>query len=112
AVRIACSSWRIAPQPPTRALFPSPTPFRSPQLQRQVETALSRILQYRAAGRRRLTLSARGTGTRTVRVGYVVSRRRPAARYCRRSGEHTSELQSPDHLVCRLLLYKKNRDSE
>src|SRR5258708_14491809 len=32
----------------------------------------------------------------------------------RRSEEHTSELQSPDHLVCRLLLEKKkniNRDT-
>src|SRR5258708_11002998 len=29
--------------------------------------------------------------------------------YCPvRSEEHTSELQSPDHLVCRLLLEKKN----
>src|SRR5947208_12368313 len=27
-----------------------------------------------------------------------------------RSEEHTSELQSPDHLVCRLLLEKKNGD--
>src|SRR5947208_13013032 len=27
----------------------------------------------------------------------------------RRSEEHTSELQSPDHLVCRLLLEKKKR---
>src|SRR5438876_1411579 len=27
---------------------------------------------------------------------------------CRRSEEHTSELQSPVHLVCRLLLEKKN----
>src|SRR5438552_14801197 len=26
---------------------------------------------------------------------------------CSRSEEHTSELQSPDHLVCRLLLEKK-----
>src|SRR5258708_19844004 len=26
-----------------------------------------------------------------------------------RSEEHTSELQSPDHLVCRLLLEKKNK---
>src|SRR5258708_29826063 len=26
---------------------------------------------------------------------------------CTRSEEHTSELQSPDHLVCRLLLEKK-----
>src|SRR5258708_29305589 len=28
-----------------------------------------------------------------------------------RSEEHTSELQSPDHLVCRLLLAKKKRDT-
>src|SRR5258708_13485986 len=27
-----------------------------------------------------------------------------------RSEEHTSELQSPDHLVCRLLLEKKNTE--
>src|SRR5258708_16015950 len=28
-----------------------------------------------------------------------------------RSEEHTSELQSPDHLVCRLLLEKKKKSS-
>src|SRR5438552_10150431 len=28
-----------------------------------------------------------------------------------RSEEHTSELQSPDHLVCRLLLEKKNKQT-
>src|SRR5258708_26023438 len=31
-----------------------------------------------------------------------------ALKYVNRSEEHTSELQSPDHLVCRLLLEKKN----
>src|SRR5258708_28941632 len=34
------------------------------------------------------------------------SAERPAAK---RSEEHTSELQSPDHLVCRLLLEKKKK---
>src|SRR5258708_29274595 len=29
-----------------------------------------------------------------------------------RSEEHTSELQSPDHLVCRLLLEKKKNNNE
>src|SRR5207244_13362381 len=29
-----------------------------------------------------------------------------------RSEEHTSELQSPDHLVCRLLLEKKNKQQK
>src|SRR5207244_9761995 len=33
--------------------------------------------------------------------------RRHATRWPTRSEEHTSELQSPDHLVCRLLLEKK-----
>src|SRR5207244_11233635 len=33
--------------------------------------------------------------------------RRAARRARRRSEEHTSELQSPDHLVCRLLLERK-----
>src|SRR5947208_14769126 len=35
-------------------------------------------------------------------------RRRGRAALCR-SEEHTSELQSPDHLVCRLLLEKKKK---
>src|SRR5947208_10946894 len=39
-------------------------------------------------------------------------RRRRASQAClfgSRSEEHTSELQSPDHLVCRLLLEKKKK---
>src|SRR5438552_10341446 len=41
------------------------------------------------------------------RVAPYGSRKAPAAANIR-SEEHTSELQSPDHLVCRLLLEKKN----
>src|SRR5256885_11657969 len=37
------------------------------------------------------------------------SGRRTCLRHCRRSEEHTSELQSPCNLVCRLLLEKKKR---
>src|SRR5258708_17108523 len=33
----------------------------------------------------------------------------PTGKELRRSEEHTSELQSPDHLVCRLLLEKKKQ---
>src|SRR5207244_5369355 len=39
-------------------------------------------------------------------VRLVTGRERVPAR----SEEHTSELQSPDHLVCRLLLEKKNEE--
>src|SRR5690606_42040159 len=35
-----------------------------------------------------------------------------AQRHQRRSEEHTSELQSRENLVCRLLLEKKNKESE
>src|SRR5258708_18347129 len=34
---------------------------------------------------------------------------KPDEAYTFRSEEHTSELQSPDHLVCRLLLEKKKK---
>src|SRR5947208_12466690 len=67
---------------------------------------------------------ASGVGWPAVRYGMSAARRRPPARRVRqraaigcsdkviadvdavlgRSEEHTSELQSPDHLVCRLLL--------
>src|SRR5258708_10544446 len=53
-------------------------------------------------------------------AGGVPGRRRPGDRFVAdvrprrvdggRSEEHTSELQSPDHLVCRLLLEKKKKD--
>src|SRR5207244_7438996 len=40
-------------------------------------------------------------------AGYIGNPPLPPLRKAR-SEEHTSELQSPDHLVCRLLLEKKN----
>src|SRR5689334_24639052 len=40
-------------------------------------------------------------------VGWVRSARKPSASAAVRSEEHTSELQSQFHLVCRLLLEKK-----
>src|SRR5258708_26251854 len=46
--------------------------------------------------------------TRSWRPSSPRSRRRRGIP-TRRSEEHTSELQSPDHLVCRLLLEKKKK---
>src|SRR5258708_9607111 len=40
-------------------------------------------------------------------VRTILPKGRPSTSKRRRSEEHTSELQSPDHLVCRLLLEKK-----
>src|SRR5258708_29882828 len=61
--------------------------------------ALARIESFPAGFR---TQMVQTNGTRLhVRVGG----KGPSAR----SEEHTSELQSPDHLVCRLLLEKKKK---
>src|SRR5437870_10969666 len=48
------------------------------------------------------------------RAGATPRRRAPGGDTCsaRRSEEHTSELQSRGHLVCRLLLEKKNKQTE
>src|SRR2546426_8557701 len=72
-------------RPPRSTLFPYTTLFRS---------AMARAGRLRGRdGRRRVP-------------GALLPRR---ARDRRRSEEHTSELQSPCNLVCRLLLEKKNK---
>src|SRR3712207_8641093 len=73
-------------RPPRSTLFPYTTLFRS---------------QGRRLGRSRRP---------TERRIFLLSRRRPSRRPSRRrarSEEHTSELQSRQYLVCRLLLEKK-----
>src|SRR5215216_7199641 len=72
-------------RPPRSTLFPYTTLFRSP-----------RPRSGGRAGTRRSAPAASGSPSRSAL--------RPGPR---RSEEHTSELQSPDHLVCRLLLEKK-----
>src|SRR5690348_18131934 len=54
-----------------------------------------------------LPISRRST-RRPARPRASPARRRPRCAPAPRSEEHTSELQSPVHLVCRLLLEKKN----
>src|SRR5690348_17642248 len=53
-------------------------------------------------------------GARPAGEGHGRERRHPGAQHVERLGafrseEHTSELQSPVHLVCRLLLEKKKK---
>src|SRR5258708_20926517 len=45
-----------------------------------------------------------------VPIAAATNQTLPLANLDFRSEEHTSELQSPDHLVCRLLLEKKKDD--
>src|SRR3712207_7764145 len=58
--------------------------------------------------------SARGRSTHTSYSGPDVTSSRTgwSCRWCCRSEEHTSELQSRQYLVCRLLLEKKKRNVE
>src|SRR5207244_13528858 len=49
--------------------------------------------------------------SRATRSGSPSSRAQTARPCGTRSEEHTSELQSPDHLVCRLLLEKKKKNN-
>src|SRR5262245_63563320 len=51
----------------------------------------------------------RRLGRRTERLALPVARRRDPRVHAARSEEHTSELQSLRHLVCRLLLEKKKK---
>src|SRR5689334_24031436 len=80
-------------RPPRSTLFPYTTLFRSPARRERDRRTGSRAQDRRRALDRR----AHGEG------------RRGAARRSRRSEEHTSELQSQFHLVCRLLLEKKKK---
>src|SRR5258708_15334153 len=76
-------------RPPRSTLFPYTTLFRS-------------IRRCREAPAR----SRPGIGQATCNRREL--HRRLSPHRPMRSEEHTSELQSPDHLVCRLLLEKKN----
>jgi hypothetical protein len=47
--------------------------FVDAELDKKVRTALSRLEAYRSDGRRRLSIESRGTGKRSIRIGYVVA---------------------------------------
>src|SRR2546429_1256434 len=66
------------------------------------------ISSSRSARRAGRTSSARASRPRTSRSGAAPSSSGTRSTPSRRSEEHTSELQSRLHLVCRLLLEKKN----
>src|SRR5258708_20240650 len=86
-------------RPPRSTLFPYTTLFRS---QKSSASMITRVLWPQVCCR---PLSQpRAIQSSICRVS---TWRADARVYFVRSEEHTSELQSPDHLVCRLLLEKK-----
>src|SRR5258708_9659802 len=99
-------------RPPRSTLFPYTTLFRSlragvldragtPALGRPGAGGARRLAGAGGAPHSWLADGARGSGGFGGASAWTSQ--------SRRSEEHTSELQSPDHLVCRLLLEKKKR---
>src|SRR5690348_17380299 len=84
-------------RPPRSTLFPYTTLFRSLSTKANIRSAVRLPAAPRARG---------GWSERPPRKGRSAS---PCLAESGRSEEHTSELQSPVHLVCRLLLEKKKK---
>src|SRR5437762_11304642 len=82
--------WR----PPRSTLFPYTTLFRS------ILAAMSALVSSKDA-----LVAASGAAKPEEAVAAITAWQRP------RSEEHTSELQSPMYLVCRLLLEKKKKNT-
>src|SRR3989442_8781750 len=80
-------------RPPRSTLFPYTTLFRSPAV----------------GARQRREPAGGGTHQRPPLSGEHVGARLRPPMHESRSEEHTSELQSRPHLVCRLLLEKKKK---
>src|SRR2546422_7193380 len=92
-------------RPPRSTLFPYTTLFRSPHCNEIGSAAFRLSHPAPMAGGHRPLKAPRlevgpSDGAGHSRCGII-----PGLR----SGEHTSELQSPLHLVCRLLLVKKKK---
>src|SRR5438552_11762354 len=79
-------------RPPRSTLFPYTTLFRSLGMACRETADFGRARRYL---NRAISLNPEATGPQVDR-----------------SEEHTSELQSPDHLVCRLLLEKKKKKTK
>src|SRR5258708_28037219 len=89
-------------RPPRSTLFPYTTLFRSLLAHHKIPVH-DVVLDHGVA------LHLQHEGISSARK--ITQRNRLALfhRFQRRSEEHTSDLQSPDHLVCRLLLEKKKK---
>src|SRR5207244_12861456 len=84
----------LIPRPPRSPLFPT----------RRSSDLLRRLARGRFGG-----VPAAGSTTIRLVTNFFIPWR---SKSMERSEEHTSELQSPDHLVCRLLLEKKKKKQQ
>src|SRR5258708_18739340 len=96
-------------RPPRSTLFPYTTLFRSQQFSASAEPVVREVMvpETIAVGDLSHKMS--------VKAAEVIKVLMTSAAFTDilwRSEEHTSELQSPDHLVCRLLLENKKSRSK
>src|SRR3712207_8942023 len=91
-------------RPPRSTLFPYTTLFRSRVTSSASRTLSSRVEPRPAPGEARFAVARS--------IGIVRRGRHRLARPRARSEEHTSELQSRQYLVCRLLLEKKKNKKQ
>src|SRR5690606_41945102 len=108
SLRFEVSSSQTHPRPPSSTIFPYTTLFRS-----QRRPTVTSFLAERAQPSSRRATCASGMPTKAS--GSASSRHWRSARRSMpgsRSEEHTSELQSRENLVCRLLLEKKKYQEE
>src|SRR5690606_40040114 len=98
--------FSIIPRPPRSTLFPYTTLFRS-------TGPLAPLYERRRTNRRRAASGRQAEQTAALcRAGERHAQHVDRARGHRRSEEHTSELQSRENLVCRLLLEKKKKNKQ
>src|SRR5258708_20808725 len=93
-------------RPPRSTLFPYTTLFRSEEIRARKDTSNLELTQD-------LYDSILRPECFDIKTRYeeMFAGEGEKIKYLR-SEEHTSELQSPDHLVCRLLLEKKNTQQQ
>src|SRR5258708_2870587 len=106
-------------RPPRSTLFPYTTLSRSPSAKwaapRSFRAAACALSTNRVSVPHPEAAVDRDDGTgyvARVRAGQERHRRGDLGRFGVRSEEHTSELQSPDHLVCRLFFLNDTATTE
>src|SRR5689334_24021062 len=95
----------MIPRPPRSTLFPYTTLFRSIQDEQTNEVLMVGFMNQQALDR---TIDS-GFATFFSRTRNALWMKGETSGNRLRSEEHTSELQSQFHLVCRLLLEKKKK---
>src|SRR5258708_18697326 len=95
-------------RPPRSTLFPYTTLFRSTNNPNGVEPIFTVSSSHNPVGVAGSSPALTQGSSSLATLGWRTESLRDTVN---RSEEHTSELQSPDHLVCRLLLEKKKKIS-